>query len=77
MTELQIARDYVADVLDDMAALGEYWKRNRERGRMPNGIRSAMLLVAREALDLQEMRQQEEVRMIEAMREFSKQEPTR
>ena len=67
MTELQMMRDPIADALDDMAALGEHWKRNRERGRMPNGIRSAMLLVAREVLDLQEMQQQEHVRTIAAM----------
>ena len=47
---LQIARDPVADALDDMAALGQHWERNRERGRNQNGIRSAMILVARELL---------------------------
>ena len=45
---LQVLRDPVADALDDMAALGLHWTRNRERGRMPGGIRAAMLLVARE-----------------------------
>lgn len=45
-----IHRDHVAEVLDDLAALGEYWTRNRERGRMPNSIRHAMLIAAREAL---------------------------
>jgi hypothetical protein len=42
--------DPVADVLDDMAVLGEHWTRNREKGRMPGGIRAAMVLVARELL---------------------------
>ena len=42
--------DPIADALDDMAALGLHWTRNRERGRMPSGIRQAMLMVAREAL---------------------------
>lgn len=50
MQQLTVMQDPVADALDDMAALGLHWTRNRERGRMPNGIRSAMLLVAREAL---------------------------
>ncbi len=50
LTNLVISRDNVADLLDDMASLGEHWKRNRDRGRMPNGIRSAMLLVAREVI---------------------------
>jgi hypothetical protein len=52
---LELMRDPVADALDDMAALGQHWTRNRERGRMPNGIRAAMLLVAREVLALDEM----------------------
>ena len=47
---LTVLADPVADALDDMAALGTHWARNRERGRMPSGIRAAMLLVAREAL---------------------------
>lgn len=47
---MQLVLDPVADALDDMAALGLHWTRNRERGRMPNGIRAAMLLVAKEAL---------------------------
>ena len=70
MTEPQMMRDPIADALDDMAALGEHWKRNRERGRMPNGIRSAMLLVAREALDLQEVQRQQDVRTIAAMHRY-------
>lgn len=46
----QVVTDPVADALDDMAALGLHWTRNRERGRMPSGIRQAMILVAREVL---------------------------
>lgn len=49
---LAVRLDPVADALDDMAALGQHWTRNRERGRMPNGIRAAMLMVAREVLAL-------------------------
>lgn len=50
MQQLQAVADPVADALDDMAALGLHWTRNRERGRMPRWIRQAMLMVAREAL---------------------------
>lgn len=46
----QVVADPVADALDDMAALGLYWTRNRERGRMPSSIRKAMILVAQEVL---------------------------
>ncbi len=52
---IEVVRDPVADALDDMAALGLHWTRNRDRGCMPNGIRAAMLLVARDALALADM----------------------
>lgn len=55
--KLVVMRDPVAEVLDDMAALGEYWQRNREKGRMPGSIRAAMLLAAREAIMVEEMEQ--------------------
>ena len=48
--ELTVLQDNVADALDDLAVLGAHWTRNRDRGRMPNGIRQAMLIVAREAI---------------------------
>jgi hypothetical protein len=56
---LEVMRDPVADCLDDMAALGEHWTRNREKGRMPGGIRAAMVLVAREMLSLVEQQERE------------------
>jgi len=34
--------------LDELADLSEYWKRNREKGRTPNAIRSALLTLAYE-----------------------------
>lgn len=55
----QVVLDPVADALDDMAALGQHWTRNRERGRMPGGIRAAMLLVAREVLAHADMQERE------------------
>ena len=50
MAILEVKFDDVADALDDMSDLCEHWKRNRERGRMPNAIRSALLMSMREAL---------------------------
>ena len=47
---LEILQDPTSDALDELAALGENWMRNRKSGRMSNGIRQAMLLVAHEAL---------------------------
>lgn len=58
MAALEVKFDYVADALDDMADLCEYWKRNRERGRMPNAIRSALLMSMREALAMHEAEEQ-------------------
>ena len=49
---LEVKFDYVAEALDDLTELCEHWKRNRERGRMPNAIRSAILMSMREALVL-------------------------
>jgi hypothetical protein len=57
----------VADALDDMAALGLHWTRNRERGRMPSGIRAAMLLVAREALAHNDMANREAARQFDQL----------
>lgn len=52
MSNLVILEDPVADALDDLAALGKHWVRNRKEGRMSSGIRNAMLLVAQEAVTL-------------------------
>ena len=57
--ELTAMLDPVADALDDMAALGLHWTRNRERGRMPGGIRAAMILVARELLAHEDLQARE------------------
>jgi len=57
--QLRVVLDPVADALDDMAALGQHWTRNRERGRMPGGIRAAMLLVAREVIAQADMQERE------------------
>lgn len=58
-SEVQVSRDMVAEKLDEMADIAEYWKKNREKGRMPNAIRAAMLMLARETLAIQEMEEQE------------------
>lgn len=50
--QIVIINDAVAETLDDMAALADYWKRNRENGRTPNSIRNAMVLVCREVVSL-------------------------
>lgn len=64
-TEAEV--DPLAAVLDDLAALGEHWTRNRKAGRMPGGIRAAMLLVAREALAHDEAMQRENHRFMQQL----------
>jgi hypothetical protein len=59
--------DLVTDALDDLAALGLHWTRNRERGRMPSGIRQAMLIVAQEALAYADMAEREMARKFDAL----------
>lgn len=65
--KLEPHHDPVADALDDMAALGLHWTRNRDRGRMPNAIRQALLYVAREALMYDEAAQREAARQTEEL----------
>lgn len=50
--DLRILKDPIAELLDDMAAMGEHWAKNRERGRTPDAIRRAMLMAARDLVVL-------------------------
>ena len=50
---VEVVRDDVAEKLDEMADLCEYWKRNRDRGYHPNAIRAALIMLAEEELRLQ------------------------
>ena len=45
---LVVMTDEVANLLDDIAGLGEHWARNRANGIMPNSIRNAMVQTAQE-----------------------------
>lgn len=44
-SEVKLARDEIAEKLDEIADLGEYWKKHREKGCKPDAIRVAMLLL--------------------------------
>ena len=50
MRKIETVTDPIADLLDDMAALGQHWERNRQRGRMPAAIRLAMISTAEDIL---------------------------
>ena len=56
---LEVKVDAVAGALDDIADLCEHWKRNRERGRMPNAIRAALLMSMRDAVMLHNLTRRE------------------
>ena len=57
--QISVIQNPVAEVLDDLAALGQHWARNRERGRMPRGIRTAMIETARDLLAAAQMMERE------------------
>lgn len=44
--KVEVFRDEQMELLDDLADLCEYWKRNRAKGRTPNAIRSALVMLA-------------------------------
>lgn len=46
--KIQVYKDHVAEKLDEMADLCEYWKRNRDKGRTPGAIRAALLMLVEE-----------------------------
>lgn len=45
---VQIMSDPIAEMLDGLAALGTYWQRHRDAGRMPHSIRNAMIHLSRD-----------------------------
>lgn len=45
---IEIITDNIAEKLDEMADISEYWRKNRDKKRMPNAIRAAMLMLAEE-----------------------------
>jgi hypothetical protein len=56
MTELKINHDIIAVKLDELADLSEYWKKNRSKGLMPNGVRAGMMVLVEEISFIQQQR---------------------
>ncbi len=52
MEKFEVVRDPVIERLDELADLGECWKKNRDKGRNPQGIRLAMIHLANEIIML-------------------------
>ena len=47
-----------------MADLCEYWKKNRAKGRMPNAVRAALLMLANECMNIEEQQRRETAEMM-------------
>ena len=52
--KIEAHTDFIAEKLDEMADLCEHWRKNRERGRMPNAIRAALMMLAKECIAIEE-----------------------
>ncbi len=48
--EIRLHRDPIAEKLDEMADLCECWRKNREKGRNPNAIRQALIILSNEVV---------------------------
>jgi hypothetical protein len=48
--EIRVHKDKIAEKLDEMADLCEFWRKNREKGRNPNGIRHALIMLSNEII---------------------------
>ncbi len=46
--KIEAVSDPISEKIDEMADLCEYWKRNRDKGRNPTAVRSALLMLAGE-----------------------------
>lgn len=55
MTKVEILKDEVAEKLDELADLSEYWKKHREEGITPNAMRVGMLTSIKEIMFLLEI----------------------
>lgn len=55
-SELENVTDEVADLLDELAYLGAAWAKSREKGKMPSGIRHAMISVSEEVVLMAEIK---------------------
>lgn len=53
--KIEIVRDHVAEKLDEIADLCEYWTRNRAKGRNPTAVRAALLMLAKEVTAIDEL----------------------
>jgi hypothetical protein len=67
MDKWEVHRDLIAERLDEMADLCEHWKKNRERGRMPNAIRAALMMLAEECCHIKRSEERSQQDMMAAV----------
>ena len=48
--EIRLHKDTMAEKLDEMADLCKCWIKNREKGRNPNAIRHALIMLSNEVV---------------------------
>lgn len=53
-TKVKLHRDIIAERLDEIADLCEYWKNLRLKGRNPKAIRMALIMSMAEVVDMVE-----------------------
>ena len=53
--KIEVHIDHVANKIDEVADLCEFWKKNRDKGRTPNSIRKAILLTLNEIMMLDQI----------------------
>lgn len=56
MSEITEMKDEIAEKLDEMADLCEIWKRNRDKGHTPNGVRHALMSVVNEIVMMESIK---------------------
>lgn len=49
---IKIMQDQIADRIDEIADLCEFWKKWRARGYMPTGVRMAIVMLSEEVAAL-------------------------
>ena len=49
---IELVTDDIAVKLDELADLSEFWKKNRHKGRNPQGIRMGMIYLCNEIVAL-------------------------
>lgn len=53
--KIEVAHDHIAEKLDELADLFEYWKRRRDKRQTPQAVRAAILLTVDELESIRQL----------------------